>query len=652
MTTYINGIKYINQASCDISNDSEIEKGAQIGPNVQIIGKCKIGKNTSISNSTLENAIIENDCNVTYSYIKDCRIGSNVEVGPFARIREGCEIARGCKIGNFVEIKSSMIGQNSKVAHHAYVGDATVGRFCNIGCGVVFANYDGEKKHKTILQDYVFVGSNCNLVAPLVVGKGAFIAAGSTVCENVSDFQFYISRAKSKMCNDTKKKYYLSALKKQKPAIKLFGTDGIRGKVGIQINTKLFKACAYAVASLFSCAKVAIASDSRPSGKLFKNIFCSALKQYAPNSTIDDFGICPTPAISQITQKGDYDLGVVITASHNTAEYNGIKFFDCNGQKISRDTQKIIEKLIADYKDEHIKIYAQKQISSDFYVNYLKAAHNTNNKEQKLLVDCANGATCRYAKKVLDDLGYNVVYVNCDENSEINKNSCCLDQALFAKHMQEHNCDIGFAFDGDGDRIVACDKNGDVVDGDKILFLLTNYFKQIHNTFDGVVCTIQSNFGLIKALENMHVCCDVSDVGDHNVLMLMNEKNAMLGGEQSGHIIIKKHSNSGDGLMCMIEILNALNYLNQSIESFQFFKPFYQQSCSIATQNKAAMCEIFKQSSTYNDAQNEIGDGRILLRASGTEDKLRLLVECNDKKKCQAVFQKLHLALCKQADQP
>lgn len=175
----------------------EISKSAKISPNTVLVGNCKIGNNVLIyGDSYIDNCDIGDNTTIWSSALKSSHIGADCTVGPFAHIREGCDISNNVRIGNFVEVKKSTIGSGSKLAHLTYVGDANIGQNCNIGCGVIFCNYDGKVKHKTTVGDNVFIGSNCNLVAPLNISSNSFIAAGTTVTKDVEKDSFVIGRVK------------------------------------------------------------------------------------------------------------------------------------------------------------------------------------------------------------------------------------------------------------------------------------------------------------------------------------------------------------------------------------------------------------------------------------------------------------------------
>jgi len=188
---------------------SKVDEGVKIFPNVYIIGSCEIKKGTKIyPNSILIDSKVGENCEIKSSYIENSEIKHNVKIGPFAHIRPNSIINSGCKIGNFVEIKNSVIGANTKASHLAYIGDCKIGENCNIGCGVIFANYDGRTKHTTIVEDNCFIGSNSNIIAPIVIAKNTYICAGTTLTKNTNEGDFVIARSRETIKNGQAYKYF------------------------------------------------------------------------------------------------------------------------------------------------------------------------------------------------------------------------------------------------------------------------------------------------------------------------------------------------------------------------------------------------------------------------------------------------------------
>lgn len=198
-----------NQNLGFIDDLAEIGEDVKIYPNVYILGNSKIGKGTTIfPNTTINNSVIGENCEIKSSYIEDSEVGNNVTIGPFAHLRQNARVEDDCRVGNFVEIKNARLGENTKAAHLAYVGDADVGANCNIGCGAIFVNYDGKNKNKTIVEDGCFIGSNCNIIAPVTVKEGSFICAGTTLTVDTQADDFVIGRCRETIKNNRAHNYW------------------------------------------------------------------------------------------------------------------------------------------------------------------------------------------------------------------------------------------------------------------------------------------------------------------------------------------------------------------------------------------------------------------------------------------------------------
>lgn len=201
--------KFIDKKSCYIGKDVLIGKNVVIYENNHIEGNCEIGEGTTLlPNNFIKDAKIGKECTLLASVIEDAIVGDKVSIGPYARLRPKCVIESGCKLGNFVEIKNSIIGKNSKISHLAYVGDAKIGDDCNIGCGVIFANYNGKSKNKTTVGDHVFIGSNCNIIAPVNIEDNSYICAGTTVTNDIKNGDFVIGRVRQENKENKAKKYW------------------------------------------------------------------------------------------------------------------------------------------------------------------------------------------------------------------------------------------------------------------------------------------------------------------------------------------------------------------------------------------------------------------------------------------------------------
>ena len=344
-------ITYINKSSCVIKN-VKFNGDATIGPNA-ILCDCEVGNNAKIFCSQIYESQIGDNTSVVNSQIENSSVGTNCEIGPFSHIRPGSKIGTSCRIGNFVEIKKSEIGAGCKISHLSYVGDATLGENVNVGCGVIFANYNGEKKHHTNVGDNVFIGSNCNLIAPLSIGCGVFIAAGSTVTKDLRDDTFCIARERETIKEGYKNLY---AQKFEPQPKQYFGTDGIRLEGTKEEFFEIGKKFGEAISST-KVLKIVLGRDTRPSGKTIREGILTGIT----NAQIFDLGVVSTPCIAFMTKAIGADFGVVLTASHNPESFNGIKVFDKNGQKLSELHEKELEQKLQNidknYKNYSTKIY-------------------------------------------------------------------------------------------------------------------------------------------------------------------------------------------------------------------------------------------------------------------------------------------------------
>ena len=355
---------------------------------------------------------------------------------------------------------------------------------------------------------------------------------------------------------------------------KIFGTDGVRCKVNVEPMTpdtclKIAKTAGYLLArDVDKKSRVIISKDTRLSGYLFEPLMTSGFVSMGMDVVL--VGPLPTPALPMLINSMRADMGVMITGSHNTYEYNGLKFFDNKGRKISKKLELSIENIVLNEK-KYLEITnknfntgkairledAQGRYSESLKLSLKK---NTNLKNIKIVLDCGNGATYSVAPIIFWELGCQVIVINNEpDGKNINKNCGAINVKALSKKVLETKSDIGFAFDGDGDRIIVVDNKGNTIDGDKILALfakdLLNNKKLVKNT---VVATKMSNLGFENYLNKMGVNLIRTDVGDINVIEAMKKKSYCLGGEQSGHIILGEYSNTGDGILVALKILEIL----------------------------------------------------------------------------------------------
>lgn len=613
----------------------KIHSSSVVSEDSKLIGTVVIDKNCIVEHCEIKDSVIADNCVIKNSQIEDSEISSGCNIGPFAHIRPNCKVGSNVKIGNFVELKNAIIGSRTKIPHLSYVGDCEIGSDVNIGCGVIFCNYDGKDKYKSFVGDRVFIGSNSNIIAPVVIENDSFISAGTTVTHDVLKKQFCIGRVRNEMWKNNYNPYAQNFLGK----LKYFGTDGIRGIVGEDFDEEFFIKLGYAISKLQKNAKILIARDTRPNGVMIKD---NLIKGLCSNKVkVLDAGIISTGALCYLTKTCGFDYGIMITASHNPSEYNGIKIFDKKGYKINENQEFFIEKHIK--MPKIVKISKFQSFSTKPYFDYLSTLFSKQTVNLSVFLDCANGATGDYAKSVFEQLGYMVQAINT--KGEINKNASVLDNAIFEENFKKSNCEIGFCFDGDGDRVMFISKKYGLFDGDKLLYLFAKYYKQKF-----VVGTIMTNYAIEKALKKHGIRLFRAKVGDRNIARLLKKKDYMIGAEESGHIIIKKYLTTGDGLLTALNIAQIFAKNEKLFEDVSKITllPVYKKK--IETKKK----EILKDPTIQNiiKSQNEVikTKGRIIVRPSGTEPIIRITVESEDELLAQNVMKNIANAIIKKLE--
>lgn len=411
-----------------------------------------------------------------------------------------------------------------------------------------------------------------------------------------------------------------------------FGTDGIRGEVNKDLNFEVCFKCGNALSGLKDNVKIVLGRDTRTSGDYIALAFSTGVVVGGGN--VVDVGVIPTAGISYLVKKLGCDYGVVVSASHNPPRYNGIKIFDENGDKINLTTETHIEKRfvlnnIVSYKE--VGSYVQKPHLSRLYLDFLTTC-GVPFKNLKVALDCSNGASGSIAPKVFRRLGAKVVALNTSRNGlKINRECGSLYPQVISEAVTRHKCDIGFAFDGDSDRVIAVDEKGRVIDGDIITYILASHYKksgQLKN--NGVVGTTQTNMGIINTLRAKGIEFFASDVGDKYVIEMMKEKGLTLGGEQSGHIIIGKHLTTGDGILCALILAGIVATKTTPLSTLADVQLMPQSNISVPVLDKFRVINAQELKSEIDECRALIPNGRIVVRASGTENKIRILVESED----------------------
>ena len=450
---------------------------------------------------------------------------------------------------------------------------------------------------------------------------------------------------------------------------KYFGTDGFRGEANELLNAdKAYKIGRF-LGWFYSNPrynnqkpgyrpKIVIGKDTRRSSYMFEYAVASGAA--ASGADVELLHVTTTPSVSYIVRQDCFDCGVMITASHNPFYDNGIKVINCHGEKIEDAVAYLAEAYIdGDFKTldlegekdlpfakrENIGIISDYSSGRNRYIGYLISLARHSMKKLKVGLDTANGASWMIAKSVFEALGAQVYIINNQPDGlNINLNAGSTHIEGLIKLVKDNKLDVGFAFDGDSDRCIAIDENGKEVDGDKILYLLAAKLKK-EDSLDKntVVATIMSNSGLVKALKAIGIETVRTDVGDRFVLERMNQDGYSLGGEQSGHIIIKKYATTGDGILTAImvaeEMLDRKEPLSKIVSPV---KAFPQKLKSVYVTNKNAVMEDIEVLKKYNEINSEIGsDGRISLRKSGTEPMIRIMVEHQNITKCDGYIEKM-----------
>ncbi|MDP4931225.1 MAG: phosphoglucosamine mutase [Candidatus Nanopelagicaceae bacterium] len=418
----------------------------------------------------------------------------------------------------------------------------------------------------------------------------------------------------------------------------LFGTDGVRGVAGVDLTAELaFNLSTAAASVLADLGEFAghrptaiVGQDSRASGQYLEEAICRGLS----SAGIDVYrvGILPTPAISFLVKDRGADLGVMISASHNPASDNGIKFFDRTGSKLADQIEAKIESVLGQAVESSngAGSVIEDLGAKESYIQNLLKSLDGNLSGIKVVVDCANGAASFVAPELLKRAGAEVIAISASPNG-LNINDSCGSTHLenLIEAVKGEGADIGIAHDGDADRVLAIDDKGSVIDGDFILGILAQDMELPTKT---VVGTVMTNLGLIKALEEKGIGFIATAVGDRYVLEEMLAGGHLLGGEQSGHIIMSKYANTGDGLLTALQLISKLKKSGKSASELASFMKRYPQvliNVSGVAKEKLASNQVIAKA--VGDVKQRLADkGRVLLRASGTEALIRVMIEAQD----------------------
>lgn len=422
---------------------------------------------------------------------------------------------------------------------------------------------------------------------------------------------------------------------------KYFGTDGIRGIAGesltADLSFKVGKALGKLLTEKKEHPKVVIGRDTRISCDMIEHALTAGLTSTGVN--VMTVGTIPTPAIAYLTKTIETDSGIMISASHNPYQDNGIKIFGPDGFKLTDEEELEIESLIDNSEqiknasfDKIGKVYSGNELTQK-YIQHIKQSISGDLSNIKIALDCANGATTGVAPFIFGDLEADIETIGCQPNGiNINDNVGSTKIETISEFVKENNVDVGFAFDGDGDRVLAVDAKGHVVDGDKIMFILAKHLKEQGELKDNmVVSTVMSNIGFYKAIEENGLQSVKTAVGDRYVVEEMRKNDYSLGGEQSGHIVLMNYATTGDGILTAVKLADIIKTSGKSLEELASEVNIYPQKLvNIKVVDKKTAMEDSEIIAECEKVEKELeGNGRILLRASGTENLIRVMVEAS-----------------------
>ncbi len=437
---------------------------------------------------------------------------------------------------------------------------------------------------------------------------------------------------------------------------KYFGTDGIRGKVNLdKINGEMFFKFGLAAGTYFKNLKkikqtAVIAKDTRLSGYTLESALVSGLSSTGMH--VNTLGPLPTNGLAMLTKKMRANMGIMITASHNLYSDNGLKLFGPDGLKLSDKIERKIEKLIDSKitkklsKPEILGRVKRLEDGNDKYIDILKKnfPNTFNLKGMKIAIDCANGAGYKSGPKLFRSLGAKVYEIGTSPNGlNINHNCGSTFPNKIRIITKKYKANLGISLDGDADRIIICDEKGNIIDGDQIIAMLAERWKRKKILKGGVIGTLMSNYGLENFFKQQKIKFIRADVGDRYVKEMMQKYRFNLGGEQSGHIILGKFATTGDGLLVALEILFSMRKGKKASELFTKFKPTPQLLENITVKDKSII-NSSKCKKAIKKAKRLInGQGRMLVRKSGTEPKIRVMGESDNKSlliKCVNIVKK------------
>jgi len=425
---------------------------------------------------------------------------------------------------------------------------------------------------------------------------------------------------------------------------KYFGTDGVRGVANTELTPELAfrigRCGGYVLAGGRRQPTVIIGKDTRISGDMLEAALIAGLLSIGAN--VIRAGVVPTPGVAYLTRLVQADAGVMISASHNPVEDNGIKFFGGDGFKLSDDTEAEIERLLDEERDglprpagTELGRVQDDPALKQRYLEYLKTTVDVRFDGMKIVLDCANGAAHELAPRVFAGLGAEVVAIAASpDGGNINVGCGSTHPELLRAAVREHGADLGLAFDGDADRLIAVDENGEEVDGDYILCICGSEMHRAGRLNGGtIVTTVMSNIGFIQAVESMGLKTVQTAVGDRYVMEEMRRGGFNLGGEQSGHVIFLDYNTTGDGILTALQLVNTIRKSGKSLgELKQMMRKFPQVLVNVRVADKERIKDNARIAEAIRQVEAELGrHGRVLVRPSGTEPLVRVMAEGPDR---------------------
>lgn len=412
-----------------------------------------------------------------------------------------------------------------------------------------------------------------------------------------------------------------------------FKSKGIRGKTDDDLTFDLAYKCGNALAAQYPKCRIIIARDTRKSGDLISLAFSGGVLN--GGSDVVYIGVCPMAGVSYLTKSLPFDFGVIISASHNTSDFNGITIFDKDGSKLSAEKELKLEKsffkqVTVNYKN--IGNFSYEPRITIKYEKFLSSSIKESIKGKTIVLDCANGACYKIAPAVFRDNGAKIISTFCKPNGlNINEGCGSVNIGKLQKYVKKYKADMGFAFDGDGDRVLAVDQNGNVVDGDMLTYMISIYYKEINKLNPlTVVGTDHTNIAIEKALKDNGIDLLRTDIGYKYVDDKINASKLTIGGEQSGHVFIKDKLPVCDGILVALIVASICTRDKRKLSEYFNFKLYNQCNLDVVVEDKEKVINNNLIYKTISEGESKLNKGRIIVRLSGTEPCIRVMVESSN----------------------